>query len=91
MVTLEIIITMKITTNKNKVEINIIDNGVGIQDIERALTPFFTSKPDEERSGMGFTVMESFMDNLEVKNNKTGLSVIMKKVIEQEEVVGNAC
>lgn len=74
-------VTMKITTYDNKIEINISDNGVGIQDIERALTPFFTSKPDEERSGMGFTVMESFMDKLEVKNNKGGVTVCMMKEI----------
>ena len=74
-------VTMKITTFENKIEINISDNGVGIKDIERALTPFYTSKPNEERSGMGFTVMESFMDSLEVKNNKDGVSVLMMKEI----------
>lgn len=74
-------VTMKITTNENKIEINISDNGVGIKDIERALTPFYTSKPNEERSGMGFTVMESFMDSLQVKNNKDGVSVLMVKEI----------
>ena len=74
-------VTMKITTFENKIEINISDNGVGIKDIERALTPFYTSKPNEERSGMGFTVMESFMDSLEVKNNKDGVSVLMIKEI----------
>lgn len=74
-------VNMKITTNDNKVEINISDNGVGIKDIERALTPFYTSKPNEERSGMGFTVMESFMDQLEVKNNKEGVTVCMVKEI----------
>lgn len=72
-------VTMKIQTQNNKVSISIIDNGIGIQDIERALTPFYTSKPDEERSGMGFTVMEGFMDKLEVKNNKEGLVVNMVK------------
>lgn len=81
-------ITMKISTEKNKVEISISDNGIGIQDIERALTPFFTSKPEEERSGMGFTVMESFMDRLEVKNNKEGVTVSMMKEIEASDVVG---
>ena len=75
-------VTMKVVTNGNKIEISIIDNGVGIQDIERALTPFYTSKPDQERSGMGFTVMESFMDKLEVKNSKTGVCVSMIKEIE---------
>lgn len=81
-------IIMKVITNDNKVAISISDNGIGIQDIERALTPFYTSKPDEERSGMGFTVMESFMDKLEVKNNKDGLTVKMLKEIEQKDVVG---
>lgn len=79
-------ITMKVSTKANKVEICIQDNGVGIQDIERALTPFYTSKPNEERSGMGFTVMESFMDALEVKNNKDGLTVTMFKEIATEDV-----
>jgi len=74
-------VTMKITTKENVVSISVIDNGVGIQDIERALTPFYTSKPDEERSGMGFTVMEGFMDKIEVKNNKDGLIVNMIKEI----------
>ena len=74
-------VTMKITTEDNIIQINISDNGVGIQDIERALTPFYTSKPNEERSGMGFTVMESFMDKLEVKNNKEGVTVCMTKEI----------
>ncbi len=74
-------VTMKISTNDNKVQINISDNGVGIQDIERALTPFYTTKPNEERSGMGFTVMESFMDKLEVKSNKEGVTVCMIKEI----------
>ena len=74
-------VTMKITTEDNKIQINVSDNGVGIQDIERALTPFYTSKPNEERSGMGFTVMESFMDNLVVKSNKEGVTVSMMKEI----------
>ena len=81
-------VTMKIITHDNKVNISISDNGIGIQDIERALTPFYTSKPNQERSGMGFTVMESFMDKLEVRNNKEGVTVNMEKEIEKEAVVG---
>ncbi len=79
-------VNMKIVTINNKVLISISDNGIGIQDIERALTPFYTSKPNQERSGMGFTVMESFMDKLEVKNNKAGLTVNMEKEIEKNVV-----
>lgn len=79
-------VTMKIETIDNQVFIQIKDNGVGIQDIERAITPFFTTKPNEERSGMGFTVMESFMDKLEIKNNKDGLTVKMFKTLENDVV-----
>ena len=74
-------VTMKITTEEENIKIQISDNGVGIQDIDRALTPFYTSKPNEERSGMGFTVMESFMDKLDVKSNKCGVCVTMFKEI----------
>ena len=57
---------------KDCVEIIISDSGVGIKNIEQALEPFYTSKPNEERSGMGFTIMESFMDALEVSSNSQG-------------------
>ena len=79
-------VTMKVVIQDNNVSISIADNGVGIQDIERAMTPFYTSKPNEERSGMGFTVMESFMDELEVKNTGSGVTVKMSKVIENKVV-----
>src|SRR5574344_714786 len=45
----------------SSVEIEICDNGIGIENFEKAKEPFFTTKQDEERSGMGFAVMESFM------------------------------
>ena len=66
----------------DKIHIEIIDFGVGIDDIEKAKKPFYTSKPESERSGMGFTVMESYMDKVEVKNNKEGVTVSMFKSIE---------
>lgn len=62
--------------------IEIKDNGVGIKDIEKAREPFYTTKSNEERSGMGFTLMETFMDTLEVENNSSGgLVVKMSKKI----------
>ena len=65
------------------IDIKIIDNGVGIGDIDMALQPFYTTKADEEHSGMGFTLMDSFMNNLEVlKNSPTGLIVHMRKNIK---------
>lgn len=64
------------------IEIIVRDKGKGITDLDEAMEPFYTSKPDLERSGMGFTVMETFMDFLEVESEKgSGTSVIMRKKI----------
>ena len=64
----------------NEVEIMIRDFGVGIENLEKAKQPFFTTRPTQERSGMGFTVMESFMDKVEVENNVDGgLKVVLSK------------
>lgn len=49
-----------------RIIIIVSDNGIGIEDVELAREPLYTSKPGEERSGMGFTVMESFTDKLDV-------------------------
>ena len=51
-----------------KVTIEVIDDGVGIIDVEQAKAPFYTSKPEMERSGMGFTVMEGFMDKMTIES-----------------------
>ncbi len=67
---------------KDAVFLSIKDWGVGIDDLKIAREPFFTTKPDEDRAGMGFTVMESFMDGLEVLHNpEGGIEVKMKKKI----------
>lgn len=80
-------IAIKVTLfDDNKVMIEVRDFGVGIDDLEKAKQPFFTTKPNEERSGMGFTVMESFMDSLEVSNQKDGgLKVVLTKTIQEQE------
>lgn len=76
-------ITVEVGLKNKLIDITIIDNGVGIDDIERAKEPFFTTRANDERSGMGFTLMESFMDNLEVKNNPGGGTVVnMTKTID---------
>jgi len=51
-----------------KIIIEVIDQGKGIDDIEKARQPLFTSRPELERSGMGFTIMETFMDEVEVES-----------------------
>ncbi len=64
------------------VQIEISDNGKGIEDVEMAMKPLYTSKPDLERSGMGFTIMESFMDEIKVESAiGFGTKVCMKKKI----------
>ncbi|MDR1940014.1 MAG: anti-sigma F factor [Clostridiales bacterium] len=61
------------------------DTGKGIADVGLAMQPAFTSKPEDERSGMGFTFMQTFMDELEVKSVVgEGTSVGMKKYIKSE-------
>lgn len=55
-------------TNDGMMTIDIVDRGCGIRDIEHARQPFFTTSESDERSGMGFTVMESFMDSVEVRS-----------------------
>ena len=64
------------------VQIEITDNGKGIEDVEMAMRPLYTSKPDLERSGMGFTIMESFMDEIKVESALgLGTKVFLKKKI----------
>jgi len=75
------IIKMECRLFDKSVEIEISDEGMGIEDVERARQPLYTSRPEMERSGMGFTVMESFMDSLEIKSEPgNGTTIIMQKL-----------
>lgn len=68
--------------SKEELHIKIIDEGCGISNIEMAMTPLYTSKPEEDRSGMGFSFMEAFMDELCVESQAgKGTCVNMKKRI----------
>ena len=74
----------------NCIEIEISDTGKGIENVEMARKPLYTSKPNLERSGMGFTIMESFMDEINVDSVLgLGTKVTMKKFIKKEEVEEN--
>jgi len=82
------IITIKCKLFGNSALIEISDNGKGIENVEMAKEPLYTSKPNLERSGMGFTIMESFMDEMKVESILgLGTKVTMKKVIKQQEGV----
>ena len=67
-------------TDDDVLHINVFDEGVGIENVDEALEPFYTTKSEEERSGMGFTIMKSFMDDIRVESAKgNGTKVYMLK------------
>lgn len=71
--------------NGRELTVIVADEGVGISDVEQAMQPLFTTKPDMERSGMGFAFMEAFMDEVQVRSSPgKGTKVIMKKYIPGE-------
>jgi len=72
-------LTIKLLASR-EIYIKIKDSGCGIPDVEQAMEPLFTTAPEEERSGLGFSVMESFMDKLTVKSRVgKGTTVTMRK------------
>ena len=81
------IVKIKARIIKNTVEIEISDTGKGIENVELARKPLYTTKANLERSGMGFTIMESFMDEVEIDSILgLGTKVIMKKKIKKHLV-----
>ena len=78
----DVVINVKLIDSS--IYITVKDFGIGIENIEQAKEPFYTSKPNSERSGMGFTVMESFMDNVVVTSTLgTGTTVVLSKTISE--------
>ena len=79
------IIKIECKIKDNLIEIEISDSGKGIENIELARKPLYTSKANLERSGMGFTIMENFMDELKVQSVLgLGTKIVMKKYINKE-------
>ena len=71
---------LKSKTEGDFLQIEISDDGRGIEDVEQALTPFYTTLPDEERSGMGLTIMQTFMTAFSVQSEAgKGTKVRMSK------------
>lgn len=78
-------ITMRAFISGNEITIEVEDFGTGIEDIKKAMEPLYTSRPELERSGMGFSFMEAFMDDLEVESVVgAGTLVRMKKRIGKQ-------
>ena len=75
-------IFMTCNIHNNDVEIEIEDFGVGIADIDKAMEPLYTTRPEWERSGMGFAFMEAFMDEMRVESEVSkGTKIYMKKKV----------
>ncbi len=80
------IVTMQMEIDGDNLTIIVKDDGCGIGDIELARKPFFTSKPELERSGMGFSVMEAFMDSVNVQSKVgNGTVITMQKRIRHAD------
>ena len=75
-------VTMKARIDGQLLSIEIADRGMGIPNVEQAMEPFYTTHPEQERSGMGFAVMQTFMDEVEVHSVPgSGTIVILRKRI----------
>ena len=83
---------MTLSLEDREIIIRIKDEGVGIENVHKAMEPLYTTKPELERSGMGFSFMEAFMDELNVYSRKNvGTTVIMKKRIGESENPCDSC
>jgi len=84
------IVTISAALDYETIHLTIEDQGQGIEDLELAQQPLYTSKPELERSGMGFTIMENFMDEFEVTSEPgRGTSISMKKTIVSKKALYN--
>ena len=84
------LVTISASIEHDTVHLTIEDQGRGIEDLELAQQPLYTSKPEMERSGMGFTIMENFMDEFEVTSEPGhGTSISMKKTIVSKKALYN--
>ena len=80
------IVKISAKLKENEIIIEISDKGKGIENIDAAKEPLYTTKPNLERSGMGFTIMESFMDQIEVQSVLgIGTKITISKTIKQKE------
>ena len=83
-------IVMRAALSEDKIEIEIEDSGCGIEDIQTAMKPFYTSRPEEERTGMGFSLMLSFMDKVQVESTPgNGTLVRMQKMLSSGDLNAN--
>lgn len=81
-------VTINVVIEESQIEISIEDQGKGIGDIHLAMQPLYTTKPELERSGMGFTIMENFMDEMSVHSEPgKGTRVFLRKSLVNSRTV----
>ena len=81
---------ISVSYEDNIIELSIKDLGKGIDDIEMAREPLFTSKPELERSGMGFTIMENFMDDISIISQPgEGTEIRLRKALQKSAMLCN--
>lgn len=86
----EQLVTIVSSYDEESIEIMIEDQGIGIDNIDEARQPLFTTKPELERSGMGFTIMENFMDSIEILTGKNvGTRIILRKNLVNNKAICN--
>jgi stage II sporulation protein AB (anti-sigma F factor) len=84
------IVYITVSIEGHTVEMTIRDEGIGIEDVEEARQPLFTTKPELERSGMGFTIMENFMDEIKIVSHKgEGTIITLKKQLTNSKALCN--
>jgi stage II sporulation protein AB (anti-sigma F factor) len=84
------IVYIQVIIEDSLIDLTIKDVGLGIVDVEEARQPLFTTKPDLERSGMGFTIMENFMDEVEVRTQPgRGTEVRLRKHLQNRKMLCN--
>lgn len=84
-----VIVNMYISSNDyDEIKIEIIDMGIGIDDIELVTTPTYTSKPELEHAGIGFTIMETFMDEISIDSSKdSGTTITLLKRLKKKKSI----
>lgn len=84
------IVRICVAMTEDMIDLIIEDHGKGIEDVEQAMQPLFTTKPELERSGMGFTIMENFMDSIEVVTSPgKGTKIRLTKRLSLSKAIQN--
>lgn len=80
-------VVLRAALDSDRVHIEVEDFGCGIGDIQQAMQPFYTSQPERERTGMGFSLMQSFMDGVRVRSAVgKGTLILMTKLLDKEDI-----